>query len=303
MDVQRALGSDIAMMFDDCTAWPATHAQAEASMQRSMRWAVRCRDHYCRDHDGPPPGALFGIVQGGMYPDLREASLEALMALDLPGLAVGGLALMLGSLVWSMADIWPNEPVTISDELFLRPLQDVGLGLALAVVLALLFARFLPRGWFLTRLAVARPIAGSAQVAGLPPEAGASAAGLVGRVGVAVTGLFPAGQVEVDGGRFEARRTRPGKEKRCPAGPESRSPSPCAESRRRRSRRAGAAAPRASRPFQACRRRRRPNGSAAASTRPAASSRCSGRMDGASTRARSAAAWTRDGPSPGSPTP
>ena len=92
MDVQRALGSDIAMMFDDCTAWPATHENALDSMQRSMRWAVRCRDHYCRDHDGPPPGALFGIVQGGMYPDLREASLEALMALDLPGLAVGGLA-------------------------------------------------------------------------------------------------------------------------------------------------------------------------------------------------------------------
>ena len=92
MDVQRALGSDIAMMFDDCTAWPATHAAARDSMQRSMRWGVRCRDHYCRDHDGPPPGALFGIVQGGMYPDLREASLEALMALDLPGLAVGGLA-------------------------------------------------------------------------------------------------------------------------------------------------------------------------------------------------------------------
>lgn len=120
-------------------------------------------------------------------------------------LAVGGLALMLGSLVWSMADIWPNEPVTISDELFLRPLQDVGLGLALAVILALLLARFLPRGWFLTRLAVARPIAGAAQIAGLPPEAGEAAAGLVGRVGVAMTGLFPAGQVEVDGARYEAR--------------------------------------------------------------------------------------------------
>lgn len=92
MDVQRALGSDIAMMFDDCTAWPATHDNACDSMQRSMRWAARCRDHYYRDQDGPPPGALFGIVQGGMYPDLREASLEALMALDLPGLAVGGLA-------------------------------------------------------------------------------------------------------------------------------------------------------------------------------------------------------------------
>jgi queuine tRNA-ribosyltransferase len=92
MAVQLALGSDIAMVFDDCTAWPATHAEARASMERSMRWAVRCRDRYYRDADAPPPGDLFGIVQGGMYADLRRASLEALLPLDLPGLAVGGLA-------------------------------------------------------------------------------------------------------------------------------------------------------------------------------------------------------------------
>ena len=90
MEVQRQLGSDIAMMFDDCTAWPATPAQAEASMQRSMRWAIRCHAHYYRD--GAAPGDLFGIVQGGMYPELRLASLEALRELDLPGYAVGGLA-------------------------------------------------------------------------------------------------------------------------------------------------------------------------------------------------------------------
>ena len=89
MDVQRALGSDIAMMFDDCTAWPATHAQAQASMERSMRWARRCHTHYYRD---AAPGDLFGIVQGGMYEDLRIASLDSLLELDLPGLAVGGLA-------------------------------------------------------------------------------------------------------------------------------------------------------------------------------------------------------------------
>ena len=60
-----------------------------------MRWAVRCHRHYYgggAEGSAPVPGDLFGIVQGGMYPDLREASLEALMALDLPGLAVGGLA-------------------------------------------------------------------------------------------------------------------------------------------------------------------------------------------------------------------
>jgi queuine tRNA-ribosyltransferase len=110
MQVQRALGSDIAMAFDDCTAWPATHAEAEASMLRSMRWARRCRDAYYGSESpvtgtagrsvGHPsvdvprdlPGDLFGIVQGGMYADLRQRSLQALLELDLPGLAVGGLA-------------------------------------------------------------------------------------------------------------------------------------------------------------------------------------------------------------------
>jgi len=89
MDVQRALGSDIAMAFDDCTAYPATEQQARASMERSMRWAVRGHGHYYRDE---PPGNLFGIVQGGMHLALRTASLESLLRLDWPGLAVGGLA-------------------------------------------------------------------------------------------------------------------------------------------------------------------------------------------------------------------
>ena len=89
MDVQRALRSDIAMAFDDCTAYPASHAAARESMERSMRWARRSHAHYYRD---TPPGSLFGIVQGGMYPDLREASLAALLQLDWPGLAIGGLA-------------------------------------------------------------------------------------------------------------------------------------------------------------------------------------------------------------------
>ncbi len=95
MDVQRALGSDIVMMFDDCTAWPATHDQARLSMERSMRWAVRCHRHYYGggvEGSAPVPGDLFGIVQGGMYGDLRLESLRSLMELDLPGLAVGGLA-------------------------------------------------------------------------------------------------------------------------------------------------------------------------------------------------------------------
>jgi queuine tRNA-ribosyltransferase len=92
MEVQLALRSDIAMALDDCTAHPATEAEARASMERSMRWAARSHAHYHRAAQGEPPGGLFGIVQGGMYPSLRLASLEALLRLDWPGLAVGGLA-------------------------------------------------------------------------------------------------------------------------------------------------------------------------------------------------------------------
>jgi len=89
MEVQLKLRSDIAMALDDCTPYPATEAQARESMERSMRWAARSHAHYYRNE---PPGGLFGIVQGGMHGALRLASLETLMRLDLPGLAVGGLA-------------------------------------------------------------------------------------------------------------------------------------------------------------------------------------------------------------------
>ncbi len=89
MDMQRTLRSDIAMAFDDCTPYPATEAQARESMERSMRWAARGHAHYYRD---PPPGGLFGIVQGGMHTALRLASLESLMQRNWPGFALGGLA-------------------------------------------------------------------------------------------------------------------------------------------------------------------------------------------------------------------
>jgi queuine tRNA-ribosyltransferase len=94
MDVQRALGSDIAMAFDDCTAYPASEREARVSMERSMRWAERGHAHYYRSlPDAPvPPGHLFGIVQGGMHLALRSASLESLLQRDWPGLAIGGLA-------------------------------------------------------------------------------------------------------------------------------------------------------------------------------------------------------------------
>jgi queuine tRNA-ribosyltransferase len=94
MDVQLKLRSDVAMALDDCTPYPATESEARESMERSMRWAARSHAHYYRKErsSGSPPGGLFGIVQGGMHPSLRLASLEALTKLDFPGYAVGGLA-------------------------------------------------------------------------------------------------------------------------------------------------------------------------------------------------------------------
>jgi membrane-bound serine protease (ClpP class) len=116
-----------------------------------------------------------------------------------------GLTLMLGSLVWSMADIWPNEPVRFNDELLWVPVRDVSLGVLVAIVMALALARFIPKGWFFTRLAINHPVAGSAQLAGVAPELGARAGTLIGQVAIAATGLYPTGQVEVGGRRFEAR--------------------------------------------------------------------------------------------------
>ena len=88
MEIQRLLGSDIVMCFDECPALPADRARIEQSMRLSMRWAARSRDAF-----GDRPGhALFGIQQGGLERDLREESAEALKAIDFDGYAVGGLA-------------------------------------------------------------------------------------------------------------------------------------------------------------------------------------------------------------------
>ena len=87
MRIQRDLGSDIVMIFDECTPYPATEAEADRSMQLSLRWAERSR----RAH-GDNPAALFGIVQGGMYPELRKRSLDGLMNIGFNGYAIGGLS-------------------------------------------------------------------------------------------------------------------------------------------------------------------------------------------------------------------
>ena len=87
MRVQRELGADIVMIFDECTPYPATEQQARESMELSLRWAQRSRVAH-----GDNPAALFGIVQGGMYPNLRAESLAGLMEIGFDGYAIGGLS-------------------------------------------------------------------------------------------------------------------------------------------------------------------------------------------------------------------
>lgn len=87
IEVQRDLGSDIVMIFDECTPYPATYEEAKTSMELSLRWAKRSKDEH-----GDSDAALFGIVQGGMYPDLREVSLAGLEDINFDGYAIGGLS-------------------------------------------------------------------------------------------------------------------------------------------------------------------------------------------------------------------
>lgn len=89
MQVQHALGSDIVMSFDECTPFPATHEVAEKSMRLSMRWAKRSREEFDRLEN---KNALFGIIQGSVYEDLRDESLKELLSIGFDGYAIGGLA-------------------------------------------------------------------------------------------------------------------------------------------------------------------------------------------------------------------
>lgn len=107
--MQHVLGSDVVMVLDECTPYPASHQQAADSLALSLRWAKRCKQAHIaadtsaellpealavyRNHSQPPqPGALFGIVQGGMYRDLRERSLAGLLDIGFDGYAIGGLS-------------------------------------------------------------------------------------------------------------------------------------------------------------------------------------------------------------------
>ncbi|BET57280.1 tRNA guanosine(34) transglycosylase Tgt [Geobacter sp. 60473] len=109
--IQEALGSDIAMCFDECTPYPATHDYARRSMELTTRWARRCKDARRREDQ-----ALFGIVQGGMYRDLRERSAAELVEIGFDGYAVGGLSVgeekehMYGVMEWTAPLLPADQP-------------------------------------------------------------------------------------------------------------------------------------------------------------------------------------------------
>lgn len=141
---------------------------------------------------------------------LLGVSLVAAELFFFPGVAyvaVVGAALMLGSLVMAMTDLWPSEPIRFSEDALVLPLVNVLAGVVLAAVLFLVLFKYLPRGSFLNRIVLeaaigGAPVAGRA-LAGVPDDAGGLL--LVGKTGIAATGLFPSGQVVIDEKRYEAR--------------------------------------------------------------------------------------------------
>ena len=124
IEVQRDLGADIVMIFDECTPYPATEEQARDSMALSLRWALRSK----QAHEGNP-AALFGIVQGGMYPTLRSESLKGLADIGFDGYAIGGLSVgePKDEMLLVLDNVMPEMPVD-------KPRYLMGVGTPLDLV-------------------------------------------------------------------------------------------------------------------------------------------------------------------------
>lgn len=119
MEIQNALGSDIMMAFDECTPWPAEKDYAKKSLERTTRWLERC----IKAHERPKEQALFGIIQGGTYKDLRIQSAKEITSFDLPGYAIGGLSVgEPGELMYEMLEV--TTPLMPSD----KPRYLMGVG-------------------------------------------------------------------------------------------------------------------------------------------------------------------------------
>ena len=112
MEIQNALGADIIMCFDECLPYPCDYDYAKKSLDRTIRWAARCKEA----HKNTEKQALFGIIQGGMYKDLREYSVQKTVELDFPGYSIGGLSIgepkpvMYDALDWTVHLLPENKP-------------------------------------------------------------------------------------------------------------------------------------------------------------------------------------------------
>lgn len=156
--------------------------------------------NYVAGFSGHEPLLVFAI-------GLIMVAVELLFFPGVAILAVTGLVLMLGSLVWAMTDLWPGEPITVawSGDAFVQPLRNLALGLLLAVVMGAALLRYLPKGWMWDKMIVGTAIGGAAQVSGVGPAAVAELGSILGQQGVAVTMLRPSGQVDIGGRRYEAK--------------------------------------------------------------------------------------------------
>lgn len=110
IEIQNSLGADIIMAFDECAPYPADRSYVKASLERTTRWLKRCKDF----HKNVEKQSLFGIMQGGMYKDLRRLSAEQIVELDLPGYAIGGLSVgepreIMYEVLDDAVDLLPNE--------------------------------------------------------------------------------------------------------------------------------------------------------------------------------------------------
>jgi membrane-bound serine protease (ClpP class) len=153
--------------------------------------------HYIAGLSGHEPVLLFSL---GLL--LLAAEIFFFPGLALPALLGSGF--MLVSLVWAMADFWPEDPMNFSGAVLLQPLTNLGYGLILSIGLGFVLLRYLPQGWLWDKMIVGSAIGGAAQFAGIEPSAAQEITSLIGQRGVAVTVLRPSGQVEIAGRRFEA---------------------------------------------------------------------------------------------------
>jgi membrane-bound serine protease (ClpP class) len=151
--------------------------------------------HYTAGLSGHEPALLFGL---GLL--LLAVELIFFPGVVLP--AVIGVGLMLGSLLWAMADVWPDQPIDFSGDLLVQPAINLGLALVITAVGGVLLVRFLPKSWFWDRLVLSAAV--SATAGGDAFAAPAATDPLLGARGVALTAMFPSGEVEVDGRRYQA---------------------------------------------------------------------------------------------------